>query len=69
MQDPHLDHGVKARVPSGPTNIDMYVSREETWEHIAMGHPTYREQETTLDELAKELDQWDARWKAAGGQS
>jgi len=46
----------------------MYVSREETWEHIAMGHATYRDQEPMMRELEKELAEWEARWRAAGGQ-
>lgn len=46
----------------------MYVSREETWEHIAMGHVTYGDQETMEKELAKELAKWEARWAAMGSK-
>jgi hypothetical protein len=48
--------------------VEMYVSREETWEHIAMGHPTYRDQEAMASGLERELADWDARWRAASSQ-
>jgi hypothetical protein len=79
-QEPRLDHDTQSRIPNGPSNVEMYVSREETWEHIAMGHPTYRDQEAMASGLERELadyqvaavghpTSWPGKWCAHSGRS
>lgn len=41
----------------------MYLSREETWEDIAMGQAIDHGE----DAMPRHLAEWDERWKAAGG--
>jgi len=46
----------------------MYVSRKDTWEHIAKGHVAYGVLEVMERKFANHLAEWEARWATMGGR-
>jgi hypothetical protein len=58
-QQQQLTAETRARIPPGPSNVSMYLCREETSEDIVMGQTTYRSEES----MARELVGWEEGWK------
>lgn len=51
----------RAQIPNGPSNIDSYLAHEEIAEDIVMGQL----RQGTEEHMARELAEWDSRWKAS----
>ena len=53
----------RSQILNGPSNIDMYLTHEETSEHIVIGQINHHREE----QIARDLAEWVAYWRASGG--
>ena len=60
---PHiLTVETRTQIPTGPTNLQTYLQRDDRSEHIALG----LEMQDRSGSVAKGLENWEASWKELG---